>query len=258
MAAQLRAQVTELEQRVAERTEALQISNAQLKAEAHERETAEMQIIQQQRDLAAAEEREQVSRELHDGIGQVLGYINIQAQTAQMLVEKQQAEAAQENLEALVQVARNAHSNLRHYILGLRASAPPQRNFYQELQANLNSFHQAWGLETRFDPPAGSLPALPATVEDQLLHIVQEALVNIRKHARARQVEVSLSLQPTEMILTIRDDGQGFDPSLAPGVGQEHFGLSIMRERAEQVGGRMEIRSILGRGTRIVVSIPTG
>jgi DNA-binding NarL/FixJ family response regulator len=93
-------------------------------------------------------------------------------------------------------------------------------------------------------------------VEDQLLHIVQEALVNIRKHAGARRVEVLITLQPCEMTLSIRDDGRGFDLQDAPGAKEEHFGLSIMRERAGQVGGRMEIRSFLGHGTQVFVYIP--
>jgi signal transduction histidine kinase len=255
MAAQLRKNVTELEQRVAERTAALQMSNAQLKAEVRERENAEMQLIQQQRDLAASEQREQMSRELHDGIGQVLGYINLQAQAAQMLVEKNQLDEAQENLTALARAAREAHTDLRQYILGLRAPVTPQRDFYQALQAYLSAFHQSWGIETVFNLPQIELPALPPAVEDQLLHIVQEALVNIRKHARARKVEVSFTLEATEMTLTICDDGQGFEPQLAPGADEAHFGLSIMRERAEQVGAKLEVRSAVGSSTQVVVSL---
>ncbi|MEK6753081.1 MAG: PAS domain S-box protein [Chloroflexota bacterium] len=215
------------------------------------------QVIEQQRTMATFEERERVARELHDGIGQTLGYVNVQTQAVQTLLEKNQLEAARRNLGEIVQVAQDAHANLRHTILGLRDSLPPQRDFYQALQAYLSSFHQAWGIETNFSPPQDELPVLPAAVEDQLLHIVQEALVNIRKHAEARRVEVLISLRPGEMTLIISDDGRGFDPQLAPGAEREHFGLSIMRERAEQVGGRMEMRSVIGRGTQVFVYIPT-
>jgi PAS domain S-box-containing protein len=217
---------------------------------------SQIQIIQQQRDLATAEEREQMSRDLHDSIGQVIGYVNVQAQAAQELLKENQLAALQENLRQLVGVAQDAHVGLRHTILGLRDAAVPQRNFYQTLQAYLNAFHQAWGLETLFSTPREELPVLPAAVEDQLLHIVQEALVNIRKHAGARRVEVFITLQSGEMTLSIRDDGRGFDLQLAPGTKEEHFGLSIMRERVEQVGGRLEIRSFLGHGTQLFVYIP--
>jgi len=214
------------------------------------------QVMEQQRTMATLEERERMARELHDGIGQILGYVNVQAQAAQTLLKKNQPDAAQKNLEGLVQVAQDANVNLRHYILGLRDSVSPQRNFCQALQAYLDSFHQAWNIETVFSPPPDKLPVLPMAVEDQLLHIVQEALINIRKHAEARRVEVLISLQTGEMTLSISDDGCGFDPQLAPNAKGEHFGLSIMRERAEQVGGRMEIRSIVGRGTQVFVYIP--
>jgi DNA-binding NarL/FixJ family response regulator len=93
-------------------------------------------------------------------------------------------------------------------------------------------------------------------VEDQLLHIIQEALVNIRKHARARRVEVLITSRTDESVFIISDDGRGFDPQTAPGANEKHFGLSIMRERAEQVGGRLELRSIVGQGTRVLVHIP--
>lgn len=219
----------------------------------HETQT---QVIEQQRMVATFEERERMARELHDGIGQILGYVNVQAQAAQTLLESKQPEAAQKNLEGLVQVAQDANVNLRHYILGLRDSILPQRNFYEALQAYLDSFKQAWDIETIFSLPQDKLPLLPVVVEDQLLHIVQEALVNIRKHAEAKRVEVLITKQAGEMTVSISDDGHGFDLQLAPSTQGEHFGLSIMRERAEQVGGRMEIRSVIGQGTQVFIHIP--
>ncbi len=217
----------------------------------------QIEVLEQQRALATLDERERMARELHDGMGQILGYVNVQAQAAQMLLGKNQLEAVQKNLEGLVQVAQEAHADLRHTILGLRDSVAPQRDFYQALQAYLDSFHQAWGVETVFSPPQDKLSGLPAAVEDQLIHIFQEALINIRKHAAARRVEVLITSKAGEVTLIISDDGRGFDPQLAPGAKGGHFGLSIMRERAEQVGGRLEIRSVVGSGTQVLVSVPT-
>ncbi len=256
MVAQLHSLVNTLEQRVAERTQELQSANERLHIESDERETAEAQVIQQQRDLAAAEEREQMGRDLHDGFGQVIGFVNVQAQAAQTLLEKNQIKAAQENLGRIVQVAQDAHIDLRHYILGLRDSTKPQRSFYGVLQESLRAFSQAWNIKTVFSPAQNTLPILPETVEDQLLHIIQEALVNIRKHAEARRVEVLITSLSDEIVFIISDDGCGFDPQNAPGTKEKHFGLSIMRERAEQVGGRLELRSSIGQGTRVLVHIP--
>lgn len=217
---------------------------------------AQHQVIEQQRALATFDERERVARELHDGIGQILGYVNIQTQAVRTLLDNSQIAAVRKNLEDITQVVQAAHANLRHTILGLRDVVAPQRDFCQALSAYLNSFHQAWGIETVFSPPQEEIPALPAAVEDQLLHIIQEALVNIRKHAEARRVEVLISLNPGEMNLIISDDGRGFDPQLAPCAEKEHFGLSIMRERAEQIGGQLDIRAAVGHGTRIFIYIP--
>ncbi|PJB65844.1 MAG: hypothetical protein CO094_08835 [Anaerolineae bacterium CG_4_9_14_3_um_filter_57_17] len=256
MVLHLRSLVTTLEQRVAERTQELQSANERLHIEINERETAEARVVQQARDLAAAEEREKMGRDLHDGFGQVIGFVNVQAQAAQTLLEKNQIEAARENLGRIVQVAQDAHIDLRHYIFGLRDAAKPQRSFYGVLQEFLRAFSQAWGIETVFSPAQDTLPVLAETVEDQLLHIIQEALVNIRKHAEARRVEVLITSPSDEIVFIISDDGCGFDPQAAPGAEERHFGLGIMRERAEQVGGRLELRSVVGQGTRVLVHIP--
>ncbi|MBI5295733.1 MAG: response regulator [Chloroflexi bacterium] len=256
MTLQLRSLVTHLEQRVAERTQQLQSANERLQNEVDEREVAESRVVQQARDLAAAEEREKMGRDLHDGFGQVIGFVNVQAQAAQTLLEKNQVGAAQENLERIVQAAQEAHIELRHAIFGLRDSARPQRSFYGVLRESLRAFNQAWGIETVFSPAQSTLPMLPEAVEDQLLHIIQEALVNIRKHAEARRVEVLITTSSDEIVFIVSDDGRGFDPQDAPGAAQKHFGLGIMRERAEQIGGRLELRSVVGQGSRVLVHIP--
>jgi two-component system NarL family response regulator len=256
MVLHLRSLVTMLEERVAERTRELQLANERLLIEIDERAAAEAQIVQQQRDLAVVEEREQLGRELHDGFGQVIGFVNVQAQSVQAFLERNQVAAAQENLERIARAAQDAHIDLRHYILGLRDPARPQQGFYGVLQESLRVFSQAWNIETIFSPSQNTLPLLPETVEDQLLHIVQEALVNVRKHAAAQRVEVLITSLDNEIVFIVSDDGRGFDPQNAPGTGEKHFGLSIMRERAEQVGGRLEVRSAAGQGTQVLIHVP--
>ncbi|MBI5964575.1 MAG: response regulator [Chloroflexi bacterium] len=256
MVLHLRSLVTTLEQHVTERTQELQAANERLYIEIDEREAAEARVIQQTRDLSAAEEREKMGRDLHDGFGQVIGFVNVQAQVAQTLLDNDQLEAAKENLKRIAQVAQDAHINLRHHILGLRDSAKSHRSFFGVLQESLRAFSQAWNIETIFSPAQNTLPIFPETVEDQLLHIIQEALVNIRKHAGAKRVEVLITSLSDEIVFIISDDGCGFDPQNAPGAEEKHLGLRIMQERAEQVGGRLEIRSIIGQGTRVLVHIP--
>jgi two-component system nitrate/nitrite sensor histidine kinase NarX len=97
--------------------------------------------------------------------------------------------------------------------------------------------------------------ALAPTVEVQLLRIIQEALTNIRKHARAQHVRVSLQSGPASVEVTIEDDGVGFEPDVPAGDGRT-FGLRIMRERGKEIGGVLEVSSAPGRGTYIRVQAP--
>ncbi|HTP46815.1 MAG TPA: ATP-binding protein, partial [Casimicrobiaceae bacterium] len=89
----------------------------------------------------------------------------------------------------------------------------------------------------------------------QVMHILQEALSNVRKHARAKVVEVEVHRGPGHLFV-VRDDGLGFDPARSPGEGDEHVGLRIMRERAERIGATIAITSARGRGTEIALRVP--
>jgi DNA-binding NarL/FixJ family response regulator/signal transduction histidine kinase len=296
---QQRDLVATLEMRVTART-------ADLRVEMAERQAAQAQVVVQERALAAAEEREQLGRELHDGLGQVLGYINVQSQLVQTLLIAGQTAAAQTNLQQMTQAAQDAHADIRNYILGLRCPAAAPGDLRQTLEAYLCHFVESHGIQASLSYPADPpcTPFAPA-VEEQVLRIVQEALTNVRKHAAATRVEVLFGFTDEQVQIIISDDGVGFNlaqsslrgPSLGPtlaypaqpgihtgrrsageqslaadelasaqsrlrvmppqaaeGIG--HFGLSIMRERAAQVGGRLEIRSTPGQGTQVLLALP--
>jgi two-component system NarL family response regulator len=120
----------------------------------------------------------------------------------------------------------------------------------------LKEFENAWGIETRFSPPPGNTPALTDMVKDQLLRIVQEALSNIHRHAQAKRVEILITSVEDALTLIVSDDGCGFDPLNIVADGTNHFGLTIMRERAELIGGKVEIRSAAGQGAQILIYVP--
>jgi two-component system nitrate/nitrite sensor histidine kinase NarX len=102
----------------------------------------------------------------------------------------------------------------------------------------------------------GDLPRVPAEVTIQVMRIVQEALTNVRKHARARRVWVRCEEDGGDLLVTVQDDGQGFDAGCPTGAdGTPHYGLQIMRERAEGVGAALWIDSAPGKGTRIVLRL---
>ncbi|MCX6032776.1 MAG: response regulator, partial [Chloroflexi bacterium] len=287
--AKLRDLVATLETRVAERTADLTQVNARLRQEIDQREATQAQLLVQQRALAAAEERERLGRELHDGLGQVMGYINVQSQAVQTLLAEGQTAAAQTNLHQMTQAAQDAHADIRNYILGLRLPATAPGDLRQTLETYLRQFTEQYGIQATLsypaDPPCA--PFAPA-VEEQVIRIVQEALTNVRKHAGATRVEVLFSFTGEQAQVIISDDGGGFrisdlglrndespaeiplhsvpgaivrnpaalDASSPQSAIGNHFGLSIMRERAAQVGGRLEVRSTSGQGTRVLLTLP--
>jgi DNA-binding NarL/FixJ family response regulator/signal transduction histidine kinase len=278
LAAQLGDLIRNLEARVAARTaelsartEELRGANARLRAEIKEREQAQATIIEQQRALATLGERERLGRELHDGLGQLMGYINVEAQTVETMLSAGQIEPAQANLRRIAQTAQEAHADIRSFILGLRAlhEDVPRRDFWEALRDRLHQFQTTYGIETGLNLPDGApLPSFGPAVEEQLLHIIQEVLTNVRKHAAARRVEVLFSLTATTTHVIVADDGIGFDArgqvgkSASQQIGIErqgasaHFGLKMMRERAEAVGGQVEIRSTPGQGTCVLIHLP--
>ena len=246
-----------LETEVAAQTEALRTRNAQLQQEITEREQAQQTIIEQQRTLAAFEERERMGSDLHDGLGQVLGYINLESQTALTLLRQHQLPSVQASLERLAQVAQDAHADVRSFIFGLRVATAKPGDLYDAVRAYLDQFNQAHGTKATLSSPPGSpAPALTPAVEEQVLRIIQEALANARKHAHTDDIQVTFSLTPSHLHVIITDNGRGFNVQQTASELGVHFGLNIMRERAQRVGGQVEVRSSPGEGTQVLLTVP--
>jgi PAS domain S-box-containing protein len=222
-----------------------------------ERRRAQAQILEQQRALAMLHERVQLARELHDGIGQVLGYVKMQAQAARDRLAQDETAAADCDLAQLIAVAQDAHADAREYMLGARSDTSAQPGFSGALGQYLRRFSEQYGLRTDLAaPPDWSDEVLEPTVQAQLLRIIQEALANARKHAKAQAVQVSVQLPPDHAQVTILDDGVGFDPALLTGADGQKYGLGFMRERAQEVGGSVEIHSAPGAGTQVLICVP--
>ncbi len=262
LTAQVGDLISTLEDRVSARTADLNTANVRLRDEITQREQTQRMLVEQQRALAALEEREHLSRDLHDGLGQMLGYINVQAQATQTFLSDGQTEAAQQSLSDLTHATQDAHTDIRAHILGLRARETPPQDFISALRDLLEQFGRQQHIATRLSAPEPFPSALFApAVEEQVARILQEGLVNIRKHAHAQRVEIALSLVGDNVQIVLADDGVGFAPDLT-GFGkpvrsdETHFGLQIMRERAEQVGGTLEVRAAPGEGTRLLLTVP--
>lgn len=207
--------------------------------------------------LAVTEERERIAREMHDSLAQVLGYVNTKAQAAQALLDSGQTEGASQQLGQLAGAAREAYADVREGILGLRTSLDPGREFLDMLREYLERWQDQSGIPSALHvEPAGLNDlGLSPLAEIQLLRIIQEALANVRKHAGATRAEVQIVQHADGIETIIQDNGVGFDPSAMGRSTFPRFGLATMRERAESVGGTLEIESEADTGTRVRVRI---
>ena len=222
---------------------------------------AQAQQAQAQWAQATLQERELLAEELHDGLAQTLGFLNLQAQATQLYLQGGQVNLAQANLNRLEQVAVQMQGDTRELIGNLLAVSSPSEGFCSTLGQMLARFEQQNHLHVTLEiehDPACNPDVLPAATGVQLLRIVQEALANVRKHAGSlTQISVRLAAQPGQVRLTIADNGAGFDPAAAGSDGR-HFGLKVMRQRAASIDGELAIHSAPGQGTRVEVRVPLG
>jgi signal transduction histidine kinase len=204
---------------------------------------------------ATIEERERMSRELHDGLAQVIAYLLVRIDTVASLVEAERKQEALGELDRLRTVAADLYSDVRESISTLRTRIT-EGGLRRTLLDYLTAFEERNEIQVdlQADP---LLDRLTPPVAYQVFRIVQEALANVRKHARAQQAVISVTTSSPELlVLTITDDGQGFDPAAAGGPELERFGLIAMRERAASFAGSLNIASTAPGGTRVSVTIP--
>jgi signal transduction histidine kinase len=206
------------------------------------------------RELAVAEERARIARDLHDGTAQILAYVKTKAQAVREYLDAGREDRARADLDELAAAAREVLTDVREDILGLRAAGASGG----ALAASLDGILTVWKEQARVDTELRCEPQirLPPERELQLLRIVQEALANVRKHAHATRVEVTVEGGPEGLRTTIQDDGTGFDPAAPPAAGAPRLGLQTMRERAEMLGGALRVDSQPGGPTRVTITMP--
>lgn len=209
-------------------------------------------------DAAVLEERERIARELHDGLAQVLGYINTQTLAVRKLLASERTDEAAVQLEAMEKAAKQVYADVREGIFNLRTPVRGEDGLAEAVRAYLRNYREMPGAPATLEVvEEGPVPALPPSTEIQLMWIVQEALHNVRNHAEASSAKVRFAAaNGAGLVLSIEDDGRGFRPEQRTRTGWPHFGLQTMRERAEAIGGRLEIDSDLDRGTAVRVQVP--
>ncbi|MBK8616414.1 MAG: GAF domain-containing protein [Anaerolineales bacterium] len=213
-------------------------------------------MTSQLQSLSIVQERGRIAREMHDGLAQVLGYLNLQTQTLGSLLKQGKVEKLQDELTQMRQAIQTAHADVRENILSLRTTLAQEKGLDAAAEEYLTEFGIQMGIKTKFAFQVEGDLNLSSVAEVQLVCILQEALTNIRKHAQALEVKVSIRKENhgegDHIHMQVMDDGIGFR---AAGT-KRNFGLQTMRERAESVGGQLNIKSGNGNGTSIECLLP--
>lgn len=209
-------------------------------------------LFSQGQSLAVVEERQRISRELHDSVSQALYGISLGAQTARELLTHDASKAA-EPLDYVLSLAEAGITEMRSLIFELRPEALASEGLLGALRKQAASMRARHGLEVTTE--FGEEPELSLPVKEALYRIGQEALHNVVKHAGATAVGIGLSEAEGEVVLEVWDNGKGFAVADDyPG----HLGLRSMRERTLHAGGYVTIESGVGEGTRIRARVPAG
>jgi len=254
----------ELEIQVKERTAELAKANEDLCQEMSERKRAHetlQQYTERLRALAAQladlteTERQQLAQELHDQVGQNLTALGINLNIVQTQLSEESTDLLRSRVDESLSLVEQTAEQIRDVMANLR---PPVLDDYGLVSA-LRWYGEQFATRTAIavivegEEP---VPRLYAQVENALFRIAQEALANAAKHAKARQVTVTIEVHNGTLRMVVADDGVGFDPARLPTPGVNRgWGLIIMRERAEVVGGVFRIESRPGSGTRLIVEV---
>jgi two-component system NarL family sensor kinase len=212
-------------------------------------------IFDEQHALAVAEERNRLAREIHDTLAQGLTAITLQLEVADALLDSG-PELARPKIFKALELTRSNLEEARRSVMDLRAGPLQAQTLPSALQDLASSFGREYNVRSDF-AARDVVGRLPSAIEAGLYRIAQEALNNIAKHAQATTVHLTLERDDSALVLTIEDDGEGFDLNAPPPDRRKGgFGLIGMQERAKLLGGRLEVTSQPSTGTRVVVRVP--
>jgi signal transduction histidine kinase len=200
---------------------------------------------------AVIEERNRMARDIHDTLAQEFAGILLYLEAVKSL---DASENASEYLASARELARSGLEDARRMLLGLRPKSLEGADLLDALKQLVERYSRDCGINCTFSV-SGRSHRLPGDIENELYRVAQEALCNVRKHSRAGSASILLSYTSAGVVLEIKDNGRGFARK-QPEPGAHGFGLPTMRERANRLGGRMDINSGQGSGTEIRMSVP--
>ncbi|MBI4279261.1 MAG: HAMP domain-containing protein [Armatimonadetes bacterium] len=208
--------------------------------------------------MAVVEERHRIAREMHDGLAQTLGFLHGKVGTIEEMLASGQRDGLGDEVRQLTLATSDAYEEVRRSIFGLRTMVARGIGFLPAVTEYLHDFSEQTGVAVDLAVDGEQSTHFSPEAEVQLVRIIQEALANVRRHAKANRVRVRFEKEASGARVTIEDNGIGFDPARAVGEGVRSFGLQTMRERAESLGGGVEIDAAPGRGTKVIVHLPAG
>ena len=204
-------------------------------------------------EVAVHNERQRLARELHDSVAQTLYGITLNAARALALLERSEPEHVHSIVSDMLRLANDSQTELRALVHDLRSDESDQllpHGLIGALASHAAEFEAAAGCQVRL--VIAEEPDIAPGVKATLARIAREALRNVAKHAQATQVQLVLEVGPSDVTLSVTDDGRGFDPDAAhPG----HFGLQLLREQALAVGADLDLVTAPGRGTQLRVRV---
>jgi signal transduction histidine kinase len=200
-------------------------------------------------------ERDRIARELHDSLAQVLGVIHLRLRALESRAKDEASHVMADELSEIADTADEAYQDVREAILGLRETVREDGGLEGSLREYLRKYSRQTGIAAALSCEGDTRHALSPRSEVQLLRVVQEALTNTRKHSQAHRVSVRIECEGPSVVLSIEDDGVGFDPSIVVSSLEGGFGLASMRERVEQIGGTIAVHTAPSEGTKITVRL---
>jgi signal transduction histidine kinase len=210
------------------------------------------QLYEQAEQTAATTERSRLARELHDSVTQLLYSVTLYAEAAAELLGSGEIDTAAGHLRELRDTAQEALREMRLLIFELRRPTLEKSGLAGALQARLDTVESRGGMHAELQ--VEGVEQLARAVQEELYSITQEALNNALKHAHANRVQIRLRFGEAATELEVSDDGIGFEPTIERLGGG--FGISGMKERAQKLGGKIEVETAPGKGTKVTVWVP--
>ncbi len=211
-----------------------------------------IRLATREREMAISEERNLVAQGLHDSIAQGLTFLNLQVQMLDDSLQNGRINEVSDIVPALQAGVTESYEDVRELLLNFR-SRLVEGDLVSSLETTVEKFRRQTGIAAHFVVNSNGAP-LPREQQLQIMFIVQEALSNIRKHAMADQVEIRLDDQQ-DLLLSIHDNGVGFDAATLLEKGESHVGLNIMRERAQRIQASFDVTSEPEQGTTVLLQL---